>query len=125
MVSCQPVIEEVWVQSHPSLCEICGGIISTGIGFSRSTSVFPYKYHSTCVYSSSLACCCYKKKRTMPGNLPKTTALSEIEQNWMDKGFPIVSHNVKLNNACSSTSTFLYVFMAWFLITWRILSFPL
>jgi hypothetical protein len=61
----------------------------------------------------------------MPGNLPKSTALSEIEEQLIEKGFPIVSHNAKLNNACNSITTFLYVFMAWFLITWRILPFPL
>ena len=61
----------------------------------------------------------------MPGNLPKSTVLSEIEEHWIEKGFPIVSYKAKLNNACSITSTFLYIFMAWFLIAWRILSFPL
>jgi len=60
----------------------------------------------------------------MPGNLPKSIVLLEIEEHWIEKGFPIVSHNAKLNNACSSISAFLYIFMAWFFITWRILSFP-
>jgi len=60
----------------------------------------------------------------MADNFSKSTALSEIEEHWIEKGFPIVSCYAKLNNACSSISTFLYVFMAWFLITWRILSFP-
>jgi hypothetical protein len=40
-------ITAAWVQTRVYSCEICGGHIGTGAGFSQSTSVFPANLHST------------------------------------------------------------------------------
>jgi hypothetical protein len=47
VVTCQPVTAEAHVQSQASICRICGGKSGNGTGFSPSTSVFAYRYHST------------------------------------------------------------------------------
>jgi hypothetical protein len=47
-VSRRPLIAEAWVRSPVSPCGIYGGQSGTGTGFSLSTSVFTYQFHSTC-----------------------------------------------------------------------------
>jgi hypothetical protein len=46
-VSPRPVTAEAGVRSRVSPCEICGGQSGTGKGFSPSTSVFSFQFHST------------------------------------------------------------------------------
>jgi hypothetical protein len=46
-VSRRPLTAEARVRSRVSPCGICGGQSGTGTGFSPSTSVFPYQFHST------------------------------------------------------------------------------
>jgi hypothetical protein len=46
-VSRQPLTAEARVRSRVSLCGICGGQSGTWTGFSPSTSVFPFQFHST------------------------------------------------------------------------------
>jgi hypothetical protein len=78
-VSRRPVTTEAPVRSQVSPYGICGGRIGTGTGFSSSTLVFPYQYHSTSApYLCSSPCCLYQDKRAKSGNLPKSNALSEI-----------------------------------------------
>jgi hypothetical protein len=87
-VSCQPLTAKVWVQSEPSLCEICGAQSGTGTDFSASTSAFPCQYLSTnAPYSSSSACCSYEDRWAKSVNVPKTNALSEIGEHWVEKDF--------------------------------------
>jgi hypothetical protein len=42
-----PLAFQALVQSHASVCAICGGWSGTVTGFSPITSVFPCQYHST------------------------------------------------------------------------------
>jgi hypothetical protein len=44
-VSRWPLTAEARVRVSP--CGVCGGQSGTGTGFSSSTSVFPYQFHST------------------------------------------------------------------------------
>jgi hypothetical protein len=78
---------ETRFRSQASPCEICGGQSGTGTGFSPITSVLHYQYHSTTApYSSSSTRRSYQKaKFTKPGNLPKSNALSEIEERWIEE----------------------------------------
>ena len=45
-ISCLSVTAEARVQSQASPCGICGGIGSTGMGFSPTTSALPPQYNS-------------------------------------------------------------------------------
>jgi len=45
--SCRPLTVEAQFRPSAIPREVCGGQIGTGTGFSPSTSVFPYHYHST------------------------------------------------------------------------------
>jgi hypothetical protein len=67
-------------RSQVSRCEICGGQSDTEIGFPPSTSVFFSQYHYlSAPHSSSSTWCSYRKdKRDMPGNLTKSSGLSEM-----------------------------------------------
>ena len=82
-----PLTTEALIRSQTSPCKICGGQSGAGTRSSPSTSVFPCQYHSAvAVYSSESACCCYQKdKRAKPGNLPKSSALSETGERWTKK----------------------------------------
>jgi hypothetical protein len=46
-VSRRPLTAKARVRSGVSPCGICGGQSGTGTGFSPSTSVFPFQFHST------------------------------------------------------------------------------
>lgn len=46
-VSSRSVAAEVPIQSYASSCRLRGGQCGVGAGFSVSTAVFPYQYHST------------------------------------------------------------------------------
>jgi hypothetical protein len=46
-VSRRPLIAEARLRSRVSVCVICGGQSGTGKGFSPSTLVFPFQFHST------------------------------------------------------------------------------
>jgi hypothetical protein len=47
VVSRRPLTAENWVRARVNPCGICGGQSGTGTGFSPSSSVFPFQYHST------------------------------------------------------------------------------
>jgi hypothetical protein len=47
VVSRRPLTEEARVRARVKPFGICGGQSGTGTGFSRSSSVFPCRYHST------------------------------------------------------------------------------
>jgi hypothetical protein len=47
VVSRRPLTAEARVRAMVNPREICGGHSGTGTGFSPSSSVFPYQYHST------------------------------------------------------------------------------
>jgi hypothetical protein len=47
-VSRRPLTAEVRVRFRLSPCGICCGQSGTGTGYSPSTSVIPYQFHSTC-----------------------------------------------------------------------------
>jgi hypothetical protein len=46
-VSRRPLTAKARVRPWVSLCGICGDQSGTGTGFSPSTSVFPFQFHST------------------------------------------------------------------------------
>ena len=87
VVSRQPVIAETRVPSQASPCKVCGGQGGTETGLSPSTSVFPFRYHSTnTAYSTSYAAH-QKNERAKAGNLPKSNTLSEVGEHWIEKYF--------------------------------------
>ena len=43
----RPLTEKTRVKSHVSPCEICGGHSGSGSGFTVTTAILPYDYHST------------------------------------------------------------------------------
>jgi hypothetical protein len=45
-VSRRPLAPESHVSARINPCGVCGGQSGTGTGFSPSSSVFPFKYHS-------------------------------------------------------------------------------
>jgi len=47
VTSLRPRTEEAHVRFQASRCEIWNGQSGSGIGFSHSTSVFPWQHHST------------------------------------------------------------------------------
>jgi hypothetical protein len=47
VVNRRPLTAEAQVRVRVFPCEICGGKIGTGTGFSPSFSLFPCQYHST------------------------------------------------------------------------------
>ena len=88
-VSCRLLTAVAWVRSWTSPCEVCGCQIGTGAGFSPSTSVLPCQCHSTnAPYSFLSTGRSYQKdKQPKPGNLPKSSAVSEIRDHWVEKDF--------------------------------------
>jgi len=64
--------------------EMCGGQSVTGTDFSLSLSVSPRHYHSTSApYPSSSTCFPYQKDRkAKPGNVSKSSVISEIGKRW-------------------------------------------
>jgi hypothetical protein len=78
---------ESLVRSQVSPCEICVGKIGTGTKFSLSTSGFPVVIPS--IHEGSLSVCySYQRdKRAKPGNLPKSNALSEVRERWVERYF--------------------------------------
>jgi hypothetical protein len=47
VVNRRPLTAEARVRARVNPCGICGGQSGTGTGFSASSSVFPWQYHST------------------------------------------------------------------------------
>jgi len=84
-VSRQLLIVAAKVQSQVSPCNICGGLICTGIVFSPSTLVFPCHHDPTgAPYSSSSTRSSYQKnKRAKHGDLSKAT-LSGKSESWVE-----------------------------------------
>ena len=82
-IGCLSFKAEGRVQPPLSPFEICGGESGTGTGFSPSTC-FPCQYHSTnSSHSSSPSSICWSEQKdnlAKPGNLPKSTALSDIRE---------------------------------------------
>lgn len=50
--------------------------------FSPNTYVFLYHHHHP---TNGSTCCSYKDKRAMPGNLPQSSAKSEIGEHWIEE----------------------------------------
>jgi hypothetical protein len=72
-VSLWRLTTDTQVRSHASPCEISGGQRGSRTGFSPSTSVFPFRYHSTNAPHSYLSTYSsyQKEKRAKPENLPQ------------------------------------------------------
>jgi hypothetical protein len=85
----QPLTAKVRVRSQANRGQFRGCQSDSGTGFSLSTSVFPCQYHCTnAPHSSSCTCCSNQTdKGQKPGSLPKTNALLEIGEHWIEKCF--------------------------------------
>jgi hypothetical protein len=61
--------------------------VALGQALLPSTSFFPRRCHSTkASYLSSPACCSFQNnERAKSGSLPKSNAVSEIGENWVEK----------------------------------------
>jgi len=79
-VSRRPLTMEARVPSHGSPCAVYQTQTVIWTGFSPSTSIFPsVSYPATLRTHLHLHATLYQQdKRAKPGNLPKSTALSEI-----------------------------------------------
>jgi hypothetical protein len=90
-VNCQPLTMEEQVQAQISPCGVCGVQSATGTGFSPSTAVFPYQYHSLSFHQCSILTFIYSLRNqdtwAKPGNFPESNALLEIAENWIEKYF--------------------------------------
>lgn len=53
--TCRPVTARARVQCRAISCQICGGQIGSGTGFSSSTSVYSNQYHPTNATYASLS----------------------------------------------------------------------
>lgn len=96
MVIRWPFSSEGRFQSHVIPCEIRGGRSGNGAVLLRvppfsptGTTVFPCQWRSTnSLYSSWSTWCSYQMdKRAKPGNLPTSSAVSEIGDNSIEKWF--------------------------------------
>jgi hypothetical protein len=56
VVSRRPLTAEARIRALVNPCGICGGQSGTGTGFSPSSSVFPYHYHSTVALKTHIIC---------------------------------------------------------------------
>jgi len=81
----RPVTEEAKVRSQVSPCEIYSGQCSKGKGFSLSTPVFPCQDYSTSTpHFLCLHVALTRTKQAKPGSLPKSRALPELWDQWVD-----------------------------------------
>lgn len=89
-VSVRRLTTETHVRTHASPCQISGGQSGSWTGFSPSSSVFPFQYHSTMAPHPSLSTYSsyHKKKQAKSGNHPKSSTLSVVGQHCIEKHYP-------------------------------------
>jgi len=84
----RPVTEEAKVHSQVSPCEIYSGKCNKETGFSLSTPVFPCRNYSTSTpHFLCLHVALTRTKEAKPGNLPKSRALPELGDQWVENYF--------------------------------------
>jgi hypothetical protein len=81
-----PFSSEVRFRSHVSLREICGGRSGNGTLFLRVFPFFPVNdvLPVLCTYLDP-HCSYQMDKRAKPGNIPTSSAVSEIRENSIEK----------------------------------------
>jgi len=87
--SSQAFTAKVRVRCQANRGQFRGCQSDSGTGFSPRTSVFSCQYHCTnAPHSSPCTCCSYQKdKGRKSGSLPKSNALLEIGEHWIEKYF--------------------------------------
>jgi len=80
-----PLKMKARVRSLASPYDIYGGQSVSGIGLSTNTSVLGCSYHLS--NAARTRCSWQKDKRTKPGKLPNSNALSEIKDHLIEKYF--------------------------------------
>jgi hypothetical protein len=88
-VSCRVLNAEAWVRSWAGPCDVCGCQIGTGgrvfsqyFGVALSVS---FHHYSVLIFIYRLLL--LEDKRTKPGNLPKSSAVLEIGDHWIEEYF--------------------------------------
>lgn len=86
----RPVTEGAKVHSQVSPCEIYSRQCNKGTGFSLSTPVFPCQYYFTSTpHFLCLHVALTRTKQAKPGSLPKSRALPELGDQWVEKYFSL------------------------------------
>jgi hypothetical protein len=90
-VSRRLLTTEARFRSQTNTYEFCGAESSTATGFSPSTSLFPFQYHSTSApYSSSTTRYFQQTKRRNQANNAKSNALFNIKEHRIEKNFHVI-----------------------------------